>query len=178
MRGGAVDEPGVSSTEITRRFPAGNGDDGVQLWPPSVLTKRHSDVPTTTLSSTAEIPNALIRSGNSGGMFNATGETVSPPSSLRQPPPPLAVFQSSFVVTSTTPLRAGTYAMAWVKIVRSSLTCCQVMPPSGLLNRPPLSEAASISFGSNGLTATEFVRPPCSRLGWCSPMVQFGKNLP
>src|SRR4028118_1096662 len=177
MRAGPPDVPGVSSTDITLRSPAGNGDDGSHVAPPLLLTKRPSDVPTTTAPPTAEIPKPLIRCGNWLPGFNSTCIQVAPPSTLRPTPARLIALQSALAVTSTTPSIAGTYAMDCVKIAGSDPTRRQCAPPSVLLNRPPLSEAASISLRLNGFTATAFVRPPCFRLGCLSSMDQLGKKV-
>src|ERR1700733_4585696 len=108
------------------------------------------------------MPYALTRLGfreEGGGTAVAGIDQVVPWSALRQMPPPLVVFVSVGQVAITMLGLEGANLTSLMPYSGKPAMCCQVLPPSLVMNNPPLSAAAKITLLSCGSADNETVRP-------------------
>jgi hypothetical protein len=100
------------------------------------------------------------------GVVTATCDQLTPPSRLRQMPPPVLVLVSDAAVAMTMLALLGKYFTSVKKKVVLPLVWPHVLPVSVVRNKPPEAEATTIRLESPGATDAATARPPLLTLGW------------
>src|SRR6266436_7695311 len=157
----------AATPHTTLLVPEGLAATCVQVAPRSWLTATPQSVPTNTSAAFGanEIPQVLARVEQGG--FDVAGFCqVTPPSTLRQIPPPFVVRLSAQADATTICELLGANLTSDMRKGGNESMCDQVAPESVVRKRPPLSLAAMAVAVLAGLTVTAIVRPPHFTLGW------------